>query len=386
MGKNILVLHGGGPTAVINSSLYGVLKECRKHTQIRNIYAAKNGTGGLLREELIDLSNLELDDIEKLKQTPGTAIGTSRDQLSSSDYNKMVQILIKHNIHYVLFNGGNGTMDACGKLYEMCKKLNVEISVIGIPKTMDNDLSITDHSPGFASAAQYIAQSVREVCFDVHSLPIHVVVIETSGRNAGWITASSALADINGPYKPDLIYLPEVPFSEEKFLNDVKNVLNDKKGVVVVVSEGLKNFEGNPIVEPIFSVGRATYFGDVSSHLANLIIKKIGYKARGEKPGLLGRASIALQSSLDTEEAILVGMEAVKAVVRGESGKMVAIQRKKCEEYEIETILVPLYEVMLLEKTVPERFINKEHNGVTKEFIEWCKPFVSNLPEMISFK
>ena len=252
---------------------------------------------------------------------------------------------------------------------------------------MDNDLAITDHSPGFGSAARYIATSVRELCYDVESLPIHVVVVEASGRNAGWITAASALADKTGRYAPDLIYLPEIPFSEEKFLEDVKEKLKTKSGIVVVASEGLSDKEGKPIVKPIFKVGRATYFGDISSHLANLVIKELGYKARGEKPGLLGRASITLQSEVDVEEAVLVGKEAAKAVISGESGKMIALSRNNGDGYNISTTAVDIKEVMMFEKKVPENFINEAKNGVTEEFIKWCEPLVGSIGnEMVSFK
>ena len=252
---------------------------------------------------------------------------------------------------------------------------------------MDNDLAITDHSPGFGSAARYIATSVRELCYDVESLPIHVVVVEASGRNAGWITAASALADKTGRYAPDLIYLPEISFSEEKFLEDVKEKLKTKSGIVVVVSEGLSDKEGKPIVKPIFQVGRATYFGDISSHLANLVIKELGYKARGEKPGLLGRASITLQSEVDVEEAVLVGKEAAKAVLSGESGKMIALSRNEDDDYNVSTTAVDIKEVMMFEKKVPENFINETKNGVTEEFIKWCEPLVGRIGnEMVSFK
>lgn len=386
MSNNLLIVHGGGPTAVINASLYGVIKEAKKSIKVDQIIAAKNGTGGLLKEEFIELTNLTDEEIETLLTSPGSAIGTSRDPLENDEYQRIVAILKKHNIKYVLLNGGNGTMDTCGKIYNMVNEMNEDIQVIGIPKTMDNDISITDHSPGFGSAARYIAQSVKEVCCDVKGLPIHVVIIEASGRNAGWITAASALSDSEDDYKPDLIYLPEVAFSEEKFLSDVKKVLAKKKGVVVVVSEGLTNADGNPIVEPIFTVGRATYFGDVSSHLANVIIKKLGYKARGEKPGLLGRASIALQSQTDVNEAIMAGKTALEAVTNGESGKMVAFKRIDTEEYAVETFLVDISEVMMIEKKMPKEFINEQGNGVTKEFVEWCQPLIGDsLPEMISF-
>ncbi len=381
-----MIMHGGGPTAVINASLYGALREAKKHKELEHIYAAKNGTGGLLREELIELETIPEEQLALLLQTPGSAIGTSRDRLEQEEYDRMVEILTKYNIKYVLMNGGNGTMDTCGKLYKTCRQKQLDIKVMGIPKTMDNDIAITDHSPGFGSAARYIAQSVKEVCADVKGLPIHVVVIETSGRNAGWITAASALAEDGDGLGPDLIYLPERPFDEKKYIEDVKNLLEKKSGIVVVASEGLKNAEGQPIVEPIFKVGRATYFGDVSAHLANLVIKNLGYKARSEKPGLLGRASIQLQSSIDREEAELAGRLACEAVLNGTAGKMVAFRRVSTEPYQVEPFLVDIDEVMMYERTVPEEYINEEGNGVTKAFKDWCKPLIGEeLPKMISF-
>lgn len=386
MGDNLLIMHGGGPTAVINASLYGAIREAKKYKELDHIYAAKNGTGGLLREELIELQDIPEERLSLLLQTPGSAIGTSRDQLEQEEYDRMVEILVKYNINYVLMNGGNGTMDTCGKLYKTCQHKGLDIKVMGIPKTMDNDIAITDHSPGFGSAAKYIAQSVKEVCADVKGLPIHVVVIEASGRNAGWITAASALAADEDGVGPDLIYLPERPFDEEKYIEDIKKLLETKSGIVVVASEGLKNAEGQPIVEPIFKVGRATYFGDVSAHLANLVIKRLGYKARGEKPGLLGRASIPLQSSVDREEAELAGKLACEAVLNGTAGKMVAFRRVSTEPYKMEPFLVDIDEVMMYERTMPDEFINEEGNGVTEAFKEWCRPLLGEkLPEMVSF-
>ena len=386
MGESILIVHGGGPTAVINSSLYGAVMQAKKYGQLEHIYAAKNGTGGLLREEFIEMEHVSDKDLELLLQTPGSAIGTSRDQLEQPEYDKMTEILLKYNIKYVLFNGGNGTMDTCGKLYKTCKAKNIDIRVMGIPKTMDNDIAITDHSPGFGSAARFIAQSTKEVCADVKGLPIHVVVMEASGRNAGWITAASALAADEDGVGPDLIYLPERPFDEDKYIEDVKKLLEKKSGIVVVASEGLKDKNGEPIVEPIFKIGRATYFGDVSAHLANLVIKKLGYKARSEKPGLVGRASITTQSPVDREEAELAGKMACEAVMNGESGKMVAFERVSTEPYVMKPFLVDIDEVMMYERTMPDEYINEEGNGVTEAFKEWCKPLIGErLPKMISF-
>ena len=386
METNLLLIHGGGPTAVINSSLYGAVMEAKKDERLTHIYAAKNGCGGLLKEELIALESVPEEKLKLLLKTPGSAIGTSRDQLEEAEYNQMAKIIEKYHIRYVLMNGGNGTMDTCGKLYQACTRNNVEVSVMGIPKTMDNDIAVTDHSPGYGSAARYIAESTKELCADVKGLAIHVVVMEASGRNAGWITAAASLAEGEGCDGPDLIYLPERAFSEEKFLADIKKLLEVKKGIVVVCSEGLHDAEGKPIVKPIFKTGRATYFGDVSSHLANLVIKELGYKARGEKPGLLGRCSMHLLSPVDQEEAILAGSEAAKAVLNGESGKMVAFRRVSTSPYQMEPFLVPIEEVMLTERTMPDEFINEEGNGVTEAFKEWARPLIgADLPDMIHF-
>lgn len=384
MADNLLILHGGGPTAVINASLYGVISEAKKHSEIGKIYAANGGTGGLLKKQLIDLTEIPEEKLALLLQSPASAIGTSRDHLEPEDYAAMVPVFEEFGIRYVLMNGGNGTMDACGHVCAACE--GTGIRVMGIPKTMDNDIAITDHAPGFGSAARYIAGSVAEVIADVKSLPIHIVVIECLGRNAGWITAASALAADCGVGAPDLMYLPERDFDEDTFLADVKKLI-DKKGCgVVVVSEGLHKANNEPLVPPIFKVGRATYFGDVSAHLANLIIQKLGYKARSEKPGLLGRASIAWQSPVDRDEAQLAGEEAVRAVLAGESDKMVGFERLSTEPYRVKPILIDTKLVMLHEKKLPDAFINAEGNGVTDAFVEWCRPLLGGaLPQLVSF-
>lgn len=371
---NMLIVHGGGPTAVINASLYGAIAEARKHAEVGRVYAARGGMGGLLNERLIDLTDRDDEQLQGLLHTPGSAIGTSRDPLEAADYARVPEILRKYDIRYVLMNGGNGTMDTCGKLYEALK--GTDVRVMGIPKTMDNDIAMTDHAPGFGSAARYMAQSVAEVCADVKSLPIHVVVIEASGRNAGWVTASSALARDAGVDGPDLIYLPERPFDEEAFLRDVKALIEKKRGVVVVASEGLVDRMGKSIVPPVFQVGRATYFGDVSAHLAQLIIRRLGYKARSEKPGLLGRASISLSSPVDRDEARRAGEEAVRAAIAGETGKMVGFVRESTVPYRVHVELFDVHDVMLFERKLPDAFINAEGNGVTEAFMDWCRPLI----------
>ena len=385
MAGNLIIVHGGGPTAVINASLYGAIRQAQESPEVDRVLVAIGGTGGLLKEHIKDVTDYPDETLRGLLTSPASAIGTSRDALEKPEYEAMVPILQKHSIRYVLMNGGNGTMDTCGKLYAQCAEKG--ISVIGIPKTMDNDLAVTDHAPGFGSAARYVAGSTAELCCDVEGLPIHVVVLETSGRNAGWLTAAASLATDSYAHGPDLIYLPERDFDQEAFLRDVKKLIEEKGHGVVVASEGLHYAGGTPIVEPIFTVGRATYFGDVGSHLANLIIKELGYKARAEKPGLLGRASMLWQSETDREEAERCGRAAVDAATAGESGKMVALRRCPGEGYRCETFLVDIREVMMTERKLPDEFINAEGNGITEAFRQWCRPLLgSPLPKLMDLR
>ena len=385
MAGNLIIMHGGGPTAVINASLYGAIRQAQESPEVDRVLVAIGGTGGFLKEQIKDVTEYPDDQLRGLLSSPASAIGTSRDALEKPEYEAMVPILQKHNIRYVLMNGGNGTMDTCGKLYAQCAEKGIR--VIGIPKTMDNDLAVTDHAPGFGSAARYVAGSTAELCCDVEGLPIHVVVLETSGRNAGWLTAAASLATDSYSHGPDLIYLPERDFDQEAFLRDVKKLIEEKGHGVVVASEGLHYAGGKPIVEPIFTVGRATYFGDVGSHLANLIIKELGYKARAEKPGLLGRASMLWQSETDRQEAEACGRAAVDAAVSGESGKMVALRRCPGEEYHCETFLVDIKEVMMTERKLPDEFINAEGNGITEAFRQWCRPLLgSPLPRLMDLR
>lgn len=375
--QNLLIVHGGGPSAVLNASLYGVIKEAKKQG-IPKIYGAAGGSEGILKERFFELEQLAEKELGMMLRTPGSVIGTSRFELGPDDYEKMPEIFKKYQIGYVLLNGGNGTMDTCGKICHACR--DREIFVMGIPKTVDNDIAITDHTPGFGSAASFLAETVREIGADVRSLPIHVCIVEAMGRNAGWLTAASALAREEPGDAPHLIYLPERPFQEEAFLEDVRQMYEEKGGVVVVVSEGLRRADNRSIVPLIYSSGRAEYFGDVGAYLAELVIKKLGIKARSEKPGLLGRASIGTRSERDVEEAVLVGREAVKAAVEGRTGQMVGLFRTEDEQggYEVHTELIPVEEVMLHEKKMPEFFINERGNDVTKEYLDWCGPLVGD--------
>lgn len=376
MKKNLLIIHGGAPTAVVNASLYGVITYAKQFRFQGKILAAAGGTGGLLQERFIDLSNIPQNLLDLLPHTPGSVIGTSRDHLEDTDYVRMAKILDKYHIGSVLLTGGNGTMHTAGRLLDASK--GSDVKVLGIPKTMDNDLRITDHSPGFGSAARFIAGSVREIAQDVKSLPIHVVCIETLGRNAGWVTAASALARVHEGDAPHMILCPEVPFEEDRFLEIVEDLYRRIGGVVVVASEGLKDIKGNPIVKPIFQQGRSIYFGDVSSHLARLVTQKLGIKARSEKPGILGRASIAWQSQVDREESIVAGKTACQAILDQESGSMIGFKRIHTSPYAITTMLIPFEEVMLAEQNLPLSFLSDSGIDVRPQFCEWCKPLTGS--------
>lgn len=383
----LLVVHGGGPTAVINASLYGAVSEALRAPEVGRVLGAIGGMGGILNGEFVDFGAVPAEKLNLLPSSPSSAIGTSRKPLEAADYVELAHALERAGVRWLLPTGGNGTMNTCGEIYRACQAEGVAIDVVGIPKTMDNDIAVTDHAPGYASAALYMAASTSEVCCDVQGLPIHLVIIEAMGRNAGWITAASSLAKGCGTgVGPDLIYLPERDFDEQAFLDDCQRLIDAKGAGVVVVSEGLHTADGEPVAPLLMQTGRSTYFGDVSAHLARLVISELGYKARSEKPGLLGRASMPWQSMVDRKEAIACGREAVHAVLEGDSGKMIGIERISTEPYEVRYTRIPIEQVMLHERLMPSEFINERGNGVTEEFCKWARPLLGcALPQFASF-
>lgn len=385
MLNRLLIIHGGGPTCVLNASTYGVIREAQKHPEkISGVFGCMGGVGGLLSRNFRRLDSLAQEKLERLKYTPGTVIGSSRYPLAADDYARLADVLQEEGFSYVLMSGGNGTMDTCGRLHRACAPKGILAG--GVPKTIDNDISVTDHSPGFGSAARYIAGAVRAIGEDVKSLPIHVCIVEAMGRNAGWIAAASALARKDSGDAPHLIYLPERPFDEEAFLRDVKALHERQGGVVVVVSEGLKNRDGQPIVPPLFQTGRAVYYGDVSAYLAELVIRRLGVKARSEKPGLLGRAQTEMQSFVDRNEAVEAGAEAVRALLDGQSGFMTGFKRVSTEPYRVRLIRIPLEDVTLAERTLPPEYIAPSGHDVTNAFLSWARPLLGDdFPEYFSW-
>ena len=375
MGKNILVAHGGGPTAVINGSLQGVVEAARSAGFDGSIYAARFGAEGILADDLIDLTDVPAATIARLSHTPASAIGSCRRKLTDADYPTVLETLKRFDIGCFFYNGGNDSMDTCHKVNELARREGLDVQVIGIPKTMDNDLDLTDHCPGFGSAARYAALSSAELALDASALPIHVVVLELMGRNAGWVTAASALAGrLTGC--PVLTYLPEVPVDEDRMLADIERTYARGKGLLVTVSEGLCGLDGKPLADTGIVDGFGhTVPGGTAQHITDQIIQKLGLKSRAEKPGLLGRASIPYQSSTDRAEAYAVGQYAVEAALKGESGYMVAINAVRTPAYRADLSLVPLAKVANVEKKFPLEWI-VDGNQIADAFFDYAMPLM----------
>ena len=381
MGKNILVAHGGGPTAVINCSLQGVVEAARASGKVDKIYAARFGAEGILKGDLIDLTDVSAETITKLGHTPASAIGSCRRKLTDEDYPTVLETLKKFNIDCFFYNGGNDSMDTCHKVNELAKREGLDLRVIGIPKTMDNDLDITDHCPGFGSAARYAALSAAELALDASGLPIHVVVLELMGRNAGWVTAASALAGRLTDCQV-LTYLPEVPVDEGQMLADIEKGYAKGKGLLVTVSEGICGPDGKPLADTGIVDGFGHKIpGGTAQHVTDQIIQRLGLKSRAEKPGLLGRASIPYVSPVDRAEAYAVGRYAMNAALRDESGYMVSIEAVRTPEYSSSMALVPLAKVANVEKKFPPEWI-VDGNGIADAFFDYALPLMGgDFPE-----
>ncbi len=381
MGKNILVAHGGGPTAVINCSLQGVVEAARASGKVNKIYAARFGAEGILKGDLIDLTDVSAETITRLGHTPASAIGSCRRKLTDEDYPTVLETLKKFNIDCFFYNGGNDSMDTCHKVNELAKREGLDLRVIGIPKTMDNDLDITDHCPGFGSAARYAALSAAELALDASGLPIHVVVLELMGRNAGWVTAASAMAKRLTDCEV-LTYLPEVPVDEERMLADIEKGYAKGKGLLVTVSEGICGPDGKPLADTGIVDGFGHKIpGGTAQHVTDQIIQRLGLKSRAEKPGLLGRASIPYVSPVDRAEAYAVGRYAMNAALRDESGYMVSIEAVRTPEYSSSMALVPLAKVANVEKKFPPEWI-VDGNGIADAFFDYALPLMGgDFPE-----
>lgn len=373
---NMLIAHGGGPTPVINSSLLGAVREAKLHPEIETIYGARFGAEGILAGDLLDLGQVDRENLALLAKTPASALGSCRRKLTDADYPAVLECFKRFNIRYFFYNGGNDSMDTCNKIYQLATQSGYELRVIGIPKTIDNDLAVTDHCPGFGSAAKYAAVSALEIAQDASALPIHVVVMELMGRNAGWITAASALFADKMPCE-HLVYLPEVAFDKAAFLAAVKEKFAKEKGLLVTISEGIHYADGSPVADSgvVDGFGHKVP-GGAAQTLCDMIMAETGLKARSEKPGLLGRVSVALMSPVDQREAEEAGAVAVRSAVEGKTGFMVGFQADRTPAYTCKTCLIPLEDVANAEKKFPLGWIGQDGCSIDKAFIDYCLPLL----------
>ena len=381
--KNVLVGQSGGPTAVINSSLAGVISQALKSCEGK-VFGAVNGIKGILRNELIELNETfsNEESIELLKQTPSSYLGSCRYKIakdSNVDIDKIFEIFEKNEIGSFFYIGGNDSMDTVMRLSndERAK----DMTIIGVPKTIDNDLLGTDHCPGYGSCAKYIATVVSEMALDAGCYDIkNVLIVEIMGRNAGWLTASAALARTMGNTAPDFIYLPEVAFDTEKFLFDIRTKLANQDTVIVAVSEGIKDADGTYIAESKQAFGNDMFghgqLGGVGKKLENLVKERLGIKVRSVELNLVQRCAAHITSKTDVDDAFTCGVEAVKAAAKGESGKMVCMIRKSDEPYEISFECKDINTIANGEKMVPNEFITPEGTDVTDEFVKYALPLI----------
>ena len=374
---NMLIAHGGGPTPVINSSLLGAVREAKAHGEIETIYGARFGAEGILAGDLIDLGKFSDEDLALLAKTPASALGSCRRKLTDADYPAVLECFKKFNIRYFFYNGGNDSMDTCNKIYNLSVETGYELRVIGIPKTIDNDLDVTDHCPGFGSAAKYAAVSALELAQDASALPIHVVVMEMMGRNAGWITAASALYADLMPCE-HLVYLPEVDFDKEKFLAAVKEKWAKGRGLLVTISEGIHYADGSPVADSgvVDGFGHKVP-GGAAQALSDMIMQETGLKSRSEKPGLLGRVSVSLMSEIDQKEAEEAGACAVRSAVEGKTGFMVGFETTR-NPYSSKTCLIPLEKVANAEKKFPLEWIGEDGASIKPAFKAYCQPLLGS--------
>lgn len=387
--KNLLVAQSGGPSAAINATLCGVVEKCLADRTIDKVYGAKNGIMGVLSERFIELQDVLADphSLQLLCQTPSSALGSCRMKLSdwrenTFEYEKIVMIFRKYNISYFIYIGGNDSMDTVHKLAEYCRMKGIDdIKIIGAPKTIDNDLMETDHCPGFGSAAKYVATTFSEIACDcnVYALPA-ITIVEVMGREAGWLTAASALGRLNGDPAPDLIYLCERPFCVDQFLDDVRAKMAEKHAVVIAVSEGLKNEEGDYVTDSLQNRASDAFghkiLAGAARYLEEILRFEIGCKVRSVELNLMQRCASHVASAADIYEARLIGMAAADYAISGGTGKMAAIRRVSNTPYRIEIDFVDIMKIANQVKPVPDEWINAAGNDVTQEMIDYLLPLI----------
>ena len=392
MKKNAIVGQSGGPTAVINASLYGVVYEALNREDVfGNVYGMINGIEGFLHDQLMDMKPLDTSgELELIKTTPGSYLGSCRyklpEDLNDAVYPELFEKFEKYNIGYFFYIGGNDSMDTVSKLSRYAASVNSDIRFMGLPKTIDNDLVLTDHTPGFGSAAKYVASTVREIAIDasVYDNKQSVTIVEIMGRHAGWLTAASALARKFENDNPVLIYLPEVAFDQDAFIEKIKSSLETTSNLVVCISEGIHTADGTFICELGSEVGVDTFGHKMltgsGKYLENLVKERLGVKVRSVELNVSQRCSSAMLSKADQKEAIASGSFGVTAAIKGETGKMVAFKRQSPltldADYVLNYATEDVNEICNKEKTVPLEWISEDGSDVTEAFLAYARPLV----------
>jgi len=370
---NAIVVHSGGPTAVLNASLLGVVEEARAGGRVGALYGARFGMRGILESDFIDLFAQTRERIEAVAEAPASALGTSRLPVGPAELERALAVLRARDVRGVFYTGGNGSMRTAAQLAAAAHASGYELQVIGIPKTIDNDLPETDHTPGYATAARFFAHAARDIGADNRSLPGQVEILEVLGRNTGWIVAATALARHAPDDAPHLIYLPERPLPLDQLLADVDRVFRRLGRCMVAVCEGQLDDRGEAFGADVFSASGRPLAANLGHQLAGLITSRMGLRARSEKPGLLGRSGSTLRPRLDWDEARMCGRAAVRAVCGGASGQMITLIREAGPHYSCTAGLAP-FERVVGERPFPEKWRNETGNDVRPEFLDYVGP------------
>ena len=385
MGKNVLLAQSGGPTAVINSSIAGAFYAANESDDIDNVYAAIGGIQGVMSERFVNLSELPDENMKMFRYTPSAGLNSCRHVLSddenNEEYRKIFEVFEKYDIGFFFYNGGNDSMDTANKLNKYAVKHGYDVKINGIPKTIDNDLFGTDHCPGFGSAAKYLKVTLQEAAYDTYSYPNSktVIIMETMGRNTGWLAGSTALAEYKGRQIADFIYTPEAAFDMDKFLSSISNALDKQTMVFAVVSEGIKNKDG----KPLFSAEKSTHdkfghqqLGGMASFLAGEFKKNVIKRVKTVNPDIAQRCAAHMMSAVDFDEAYKAGYMSVKFALDGISGVMSAFERVSNDPYSINIIPAPLSAAANTEKKIPADWILPEGDNVTEQFKKYVRPLI----------
>ncbi|MGH9590974.1 MAG: diphosphate--fructose-6-phosphate 1-phosphotransferase [Terracidiphilus sp.] len=380
--RNLLVVQSGGPTQMLNATLAAILGEAQACGAFKRIWGTKSGLNSLLNGEAIDLGRMSPAEIEAMRTSPGAALGSSRAKLSDEDRHRLARCLDANGLHDVLIAGGNGGMRGAEILSRHCRESGCEVRVLGVPKTVDNDIAVTDRCPGYASAARYVAQSTRDLGMDVRSLPQPVSILETLGRSVGWLAAAAAAGKRDEQDAPHLVYVPERAFEMEQFLAGVDGIVTRQGWAIVVVAEGIRDAKGQ-FVRQVADASQADPLGrpitgGVAQFLAEAVARNLKMRCRSEKPGLLGRASMLHAAAQDWKDAEMVGRAAVRGLLDGETDKMVAL-RPLSDPRECGYEYVPLQRVAEVEKPIPAEWTRDAAIPVTGAFLDYLRPLIGGL-------